>query len=121
MAAGLGATAVHAADATRAPFGATPDGIAVEVITLKASNGISARVISYGATLQALSLPDRAGQLADVTLGYDDLAGYIAKPQFFGVTVGRYANRIAGAKFVLDGKTFSLAAKIADAFARPTN
>lgn len=110
MAAGLGATAVHAADATRAPFGTTPDGIAVEVITLKASNGISARVISYGATLQALSLPDRAGQLADVTLGHDDLAGYIAKPQFFGVTVGRYANRIAGAKFVLDGKTYSLAA-----------
>jgi aldose 1-epimerase len=110
MAAGLGAAAVHAADATRAPFGTTPDGIAVEVITLKASNGISARVISYGATLQALSLPDRTGQLADVTLGYDDLAGYIAKPQFFGVTVGRYANRIAGAKFVLDGKTYSLAA-----------
>ena len=110
MAAGLGATGAHAADATRAPFGATPDGIAVEVITLRASNGISARVISYGATLQALSLPDRGGQLADVTLGYDDLTGYVTKPQFFGVTVGRYANRIAGAKFVLDGKTYSLAA-----------
>lgn len=110
MAAGLGATAAHAADATRAPFGTTPDGIAVEAITLRASNGISARVISYGATLQALSLPDRTGVLADVTLGYDDLAGYLAKPQFFGVTVGRYANRIAGAKFVLDGKTYSLAA-----------
>jgi aldose 1-epimerase len=110
MAAGLGATAAHAADATRAPFGTTLDGVAVEVITLKASNGISARVLSYGATLQALSLPDRAGKLADVTLGYDDLAGYIAKPQFFGVTVGRYANRIAGAKFALDGKTYTLAA-----------
>jgi aldose 1-epimerase len=110
MAAGIGATGSYAAEATRGPFGTTPDGIAVEAVTLRASNGISASIISYGATLQTLFLPDRAGNLADVVLGYDNLADYVAKPQFFGSTVGRYANRIAGARFTLDGKTYSLAA-----------
>ena len=110
LAAGFGATGTYAAEATRAPFGTTPDGVTVEAVTLKAGNGIGARIIAYGATLQALLLPDKNGRSADVALGYDDLAGYVAKPQFFGATVGRYANRIAGAKFDLDGKTYSLAA-----------
>jgi aldose 1-epimerase len=110
MAAGIGATGTYAAEATRASFGTTPDGIAVEAVTLRSSNGISASILSYGATLQTLFLPDRAGTLADVVLGYDNLADYVAKPQFFGSTVGRYANRIAGARFTLDGKTYSLAA-----------
>jgi aldose 1-epimerase len=110
MAAGIGATGAFAAEATRAPFGTTPDGIVVEAVTLRAGNGVSARIISYGATLQALLLPDNAGRSADVVLGYDDLADYVAKPQFFGSTVGRYANRIAGARFALDGKTYRLAA-----------
>ncbi len=109
VAVGLGATAAHAADAVRAPFGSTPDGIAIEAVTLT-SHGITARIITYGATLQSLLVPDRIGHAADVALGYDDLAGYVAKPQFFGATVGRYANRIAGAKFTLDGKPYSLAA-----------
>ena len=110
MAAGIGASGTYAAEATRAPFGTTPDGIAVEAVTLRASNGISASIISYGATLQTLFLPDQAGHLADVVLGHDNLTDYVAKPQFFGSTVGRYANRIAGARFTLDGKTYSLAA-----------
>jgi len=110
MAAGFGATGTYAAEVTRAPFGTTPDGIAVEAVTLRARNGISATIISYGATLQTLFLPDQAGNLADVVLGYDNLADYVAKPQFFGSTVGRYANRIASARFTLDGKTYSLAA-----------
>lgn len=110
MAAGFGVTGTYAAEATRAPFGTTPDGVAVEAVTLRAGDGISARIITYGATLQALFLPDRMGRLADVVLGYDDLADYVAKPQFFGSTVGRYANRIAGARFTLDGKTYTLAA-----------
>ena len=110
LATGVGAPGAYAADATRAPFGTTPDGVTVEAVTLKAGNSIGARIIAYGATLQALFLPDKNGHSADVALGYDDLAGYVAKPQFFGATVGRYANRIAGAKFDLDGKTYSLAA-----------
>jgi aldose 1-epimerase len=110
MAVGLGASGAHAAEATRARFGTTPDGVAVEAVTLTASHGISARVITYGAALQSLMLPDRMGRASDVVLGYDDLAGYVAKPQYFGTTVGRYANRIARARFTLDGKTYSLAA-----------
>ena len=110
MAAGMGVIGTYAAEATREPFGTTPDGVVVEAVTLRASDGISARVLSYGATLQALLLPDRMGDLADVVLGYDNLADYVAKPQFFGSTVGRYANRIAGARFALDGKTYTLAA-----------
>ncbi len=110
LAAGLGATAAHGAEVTRVPFGKTPDGTTVEAITLRASPGIAATIITYGATLQALSVPDRAGRSADVVLGYDDLSGYVERPQYFGATVGRYANRIAGAKFTLDGKTYSLAA-----------
>jgi aldose 1-epimerase len=110
MAAGMGISGTHAAEATREPFGTTPDGVVVEAVTLRASHGISARVLSYGATLQALFLPDRMGRSADVVLGYDDLADYVAKPQFLGSTVGRYANRIAGARFTLDGKTYTLAA-----------
>jgi len=106
----LSAAVATAAEATRRPFGTTPDGIAVEAITLTASHGITARIITYGATLQALLVPDRMGRSSDVALGYDELEGYVAKPQFFGATVGRYANRIAGAKFTLDGKTYSLAA-----------
>lgn len=110
MAAGIGFTSTYAAEATREPFGTTPDGVVVEAVTLRASDGISARIITYGATLQALFLPDRMGNSADVVLGYDNLADYVAKPQFFGSTVGRYANRIAGARFTLDGKTYTLAA-----------
>jgi aldose 1-epimerase len=109
-AAGLGASGLYAAEAVRTPFGTTPDGVAVEAITLTAANGVSARVITFGATLQSLLTPDRTGHAADIVLGYDDLATYVAKPRFLGATAGRYANRIAGAKFTLDGKPYTLAA-----------
>nr|WP_243446247.1 aldose epimerase family protein [Polymorphobacter fuscus] len=85
-----------------------PDGRVVEAITLTGRNGVSARIITLGATLQAFHAPDRNGRVADVTLGYDDLASYVAKPNYWGQTIGRYANRIAGAQFVLDGKTVRL-------------
>lgn len=104
------ATSGNAVEATRAPFGKTEDGTVVEAVTLRDSHGISARVITYGATLQSLVLPDKSGRLDDVVLGYPDLAGYLEKPQYFGATVGRFANRIAGARFSLDGKVYSLAA-----------
>jgi aldose 1-epimerase len=80
----------------------------IEAITLSNRHGVSARIISYGATLQALEVPDRAGRKADVVLGYDDLVGYVQHPNYFGATVGRYANRIAGGRFTLDGKTYQL-------------
>jgi aldose 1-epimerase len=96
-----------AADASRAPAG-TANGAAVEAITLKNGAGVSATILTYGATLQSLVAPGKDGRQADVLLGYDDLKGYVDFPNYFGVTVGRYANRIAGGKFSLDGKAYQL-------------
>lgn len=102
----LFSASVHAADYTRCTFGSLPDGRAVEAITLRNSKGISAAVITYGATLQSLVMPDRDGKLADVTLGYATLDGYLKKPEYFGATVGRFANRLANGSFTLGGKTY---------------
>ena len=99
---------VLAAEASRAPAGTLADGTAIESITLKNGQGVSATILTYGATLQKLAGPDRNGRIADVLLGYDDLAGYVDHPNYFGVTVGRYANRIAGGRFTLDGKSYQL-------------
>lgn len=89
--------------ATRATFGHLPDGTAVEAVTLRNAVGTTARILAWGAALQSLSVRDRQGRFDDVVLGYDTLEAYLAKPQFFGATVGRYANRIAGGRFTLDG------------------
>jgi aldose 1-epimerase len=98
-------------DLTVEEFGATTAGEKVERYTLQNSAGMKARVITYGATLTELWVPDRTGQLADVVLGFDDVAGYESdRNQFFGCTVGRVANRIANARFGLDGKSYALAA-----------
>lgn len=104
----LGGTGAVAAEATQEAAGTLADGATIQAITLKAANGISARILSYGATLQSLKAPGRDGTVADVLLGYDDLAGYVDHPNYFGVTVGRYANRIAGGSFTLDGKAYRL-------------
>jgi aldose 1-epimerase len=109
MMTGLGwASAAGAATAKREAAGTLADGTQVEAVTLSAKNGVTARILSYGATLQKLSGPDRDGKQADVLLGYDDARDYAEHPNFFGVTVGRYANRIAGGKFTLDGKAYQL-------------
>jgi aldose 1-epimerase len=97
-----------AAEARRERFGQLDDGTIVESVTLTNSRGLSARVITLGATLQSLVVPDRHGNRDDVTLGYDTAAEYLAKPQYFGATVGRYANRIAGGRFTLDGREYAL-------------
>lgn len=104
----LTAGTASAAEVQRSAAGTLKDGTAVEAITLVGANGVSARVLTYGATLQSLIAPDREGNKADVVLGYDDLADYVDHPNYFGVTVGRYANRIAGGTFTLDGKKFQL-------------
>ncbi len=98
----------HAADAHREPAGSLPDGTAVEAVTLSNANGVSARILSYGATLQSLTAPDRDGVPSDITLGYDEIAKYQTQPNYFGVTVGRYANRIAEGTFSLDGREYRL-------------
>jgi aldose 1-epimerase len=95
---------------TRDAFGVMPDGRAVERVVLRGGSGFEAHVITFGATLQAVLTPDADGRCDDVVLGHDDLAGYLGRRGYFGATVGRYANRIANARFVLDGRTIALAA-----------
>ena len=93
---------------TTMDFGKTPDGKPVELYVL--TNGqVTAKVMTYGAILTELDVPDRDGKPGDVVLGFDNLKGYLAGHPYFGATVGRFANRIAGGKFTLDGKTYTLA------------
>ncbi len=97
---------------TRAGFGAMPDGRAVDVYALEADGAagpVRFRVTPYGGHLVEASVPDRGGRPADVALGYDDLAGYLADRAYFGALVGRYANRIARGRFALDGREYQLA------------
>lgn len=96
----------EAATAKRGSFGRLPDGRQVASVTLTNAHGISATVIAYGAALQSVVMPDRNGRKADVALGYGDIGDYLAKPQYFGGTVGRFANRLAAGRFRLDGQTF---------------
>lgn len=95
-----------AADARDSRFGRLPDGRDVRAVTLSNGRGVSATVITYGASLQSLVMPDRAGRKADVQLGYATIEDYLGKPQYFGATVGRVANRIAKGRFILDGKSY---------------
>ncbi len=90
-------------------FGKNPQGKTVRLFTLTNSGGLRARVITYGATLISLEVPDRSGKLGDVTLGYDDLAGWLGNRSYFGSTIGRFGNRIAAGRFTLDGKAYALA------------
>ena len=101
-------TAALASEAKRAPAGHSVEGAAIESVTLTNKAGLSARVLTYGATLQSVMAPDRDGKFADVLLGYDKAEDYVNHPNFFGVTVGRYANRIGGGRFTLDGRSYQL-------------
>jgi len=94
--------------ATRELAGRLADGTTIEAVTLTGANRVSARILSYGATLQSLSAPDRDGSVADVVLGFDDLSDYVERSAYLGVTVGRYANRVAGGRFSLDGRSYQL-------------
>lgn len=102
------ASGALAAEARQETFGAI-DGRPVAAVVLSNAAGVKARVIAYGATLQALEIPDRDGRTADVVLGFDDVAGYADNGPYLGVTLGRYANRIAKGSFVLDGSRYTMA------------
>ena len=93
----------------REPFGTTADGQAVERFTLTSSSGVTIGVLSFGGVIQSILTPDRAGTLADVTLGYDSLPEYEKDKSYLGALVGRYANRIRAGRFSLDGRDFTLA------------
>lgn len=94
----------------RDSFGRLPDGREVERVELRGEAGFSVSIITYGAAVQALHVPDRDRCCADVVLGHDTIEPYLARREFFGATVGRYANRIARAAFVLDGVRHGLSA-----------
>lgn len=91
------------------PFGRTPTGQAVTLFTLTHAGGVRVRLMNYGGIVVSLEAPDRSGQPADVVLGCDTLDAYLAGHPYLGALIGRYANRIAGGCFVLDGVTYRLA------------
>ena len=99
---------------TKADFGKTPEGQPVEIYTLQNAKGATARIITYGGIVQSLCMPDKNGKIADVVLGFDTLDGYtrdsyVKACPYFGALIGRYGNRIGGAKFTLAGQTYTLA------------
>ena len=106
---GTALAAIESPAVQREIFGKTKDGEPVEIFTLTNSHGLKARVMTWGATLVSMHTPDRHGALADITLGFDSLEGYLGAHPFFGSIAGRYANRIAKGKFTLDGKEYTLA------------
>ena len=91
------------------PFGTAPTGEPVDIYTLRNGKGAEARIMTYGGIVVSLKMPDKDGQFSDVVLGYDDLDSYVKKSPYFGALIGRYGNRIGGAKFTLDGTTYTLA------------
>lgn len=93
----------------RTAFGRMPDGTEVEEITLR-NGGMACKVITYGGAVRSLTVPDRNGNQVDVVLGFDTLEDYRAQDKYIGALVGRYANRVGGAKFTLNGVEYTLAA-----------
>jgi aldose 1-epimerase len=91
-------------------FGKTKDGQEVTLYTCRNAKGAVLKMIDYGAIVVELHVPDRNGKLANVNVGFDKIDGYLERHPYFGATVGRYANRIGGAKFEIDGKTYELTA-----------
>jgi aldose 1-epimerase len=97
------------ATVSRSPFGRLPSGQAVALFTLTNAKGCVAKVTNYGTIVTELHVPDHRGRLGDVVLGFDSLKQYLKGHPFFGCITGRVANRIAGGRFRLDGKAYSLA------------
>lgn len=95
---------------TKAPYGTTADGVAVDEYTLTNANGVEVKIITYGGIITSVKVPDRYGNMANVTLGFTNLQDYETRnTNYFGALIGRYGNRIAGGKFTLDGVEYTLA------------
>ena len=97
------------ASVSKHAWGQMPDGRTVQMYTLANASGMTMRVSDYGCIIVSLTVPDRSGRRADVVLGYDRLEDYLKATPYFGSVVGRYGNRIAGGRFTLDEKTYTLA------------
>jgi aldose 1-epimerase len=93
---------------TRQPFGSLPDGAQADLFTLTNDNGVEVSLTNYGGILVTVVTPDRSGKLENINLGFDNLASYLGSHPFFGALVGRFANRIAGGKFTLNGVEYTL-------------
>lgn len=91
-------------------FGQLPDGRPVHKFIIPSKNGMEVHILTWGGTISTIMVPDKKGASVDVALGFDSLDGYLVKHPFFGAMVGRYANRIGGASFTLDGTEYPLAA-----------
>jgi len=89
-------------------FGSTGEGTSVSLYALRNSGGMEARITNYGGIVVSLLVPDRSGHMDDVVLGYDSLSEYIQSNPYFGALIGRYANRIRGGRFALDGREYRL-------------
>jgi aldose 1-epimerase len=108
MSYGLAAAESQTPGVKKSVFGKTKDGREAHLFTLSNKSGMQVIISDFGGTVVSIKVPDRNGKIGDVVLGYDTLAGYQEGTASFGGTVGRYANRIAGAKFSLDGKEYTL-------------
>ncbi|MDR6757779.1 aldose 1-epimerase [Mycoplana sp. BE70] len=106
----LTGTSAGAGSVDKTTFGNTQDGKAVELYTLTNDKGASVKFITYGGIITEINVPDRWGRLGNVVLGFKDLADYEAKNPYFGALIGRYGNRVGGARFTLDGTEHQLAA-----------
>jgi aldose 1-epimerase len=93
---------------TRVSFGKLPTGETVEEFTLTNAHGLRLKLITYGATITELHVPDRHGTMADVVLGFSDLVGYLGSHPYFGCVAGRVSGRITGGKFSRDGHNYQL-------------
>ena len=90
-------------------YGFLPDGREVKLYTMRAENRACVQVMDYGVTVRSICVPDRNGSLVDVALGYDTLEEYLCNDGYLGAVVGRFANRIAKGRFMLNGKCYQLA------------
>ncbi len=93
-----------------APYGTTQAGQAVEIFTMTNDHGLRVRFLSYGGIITEIDVPDRTGRAENIALGLRSLHDYETLPGHFGAITGRYANRIGGAQFTLDGQTYHLIA-----------
>src|SRR5689334_1474864 len=105
------ATAVTAQSpsAEKQSFGKAPDGKEVFLYTLRNASGMQVKITNFGGRITSIEVPDRNRKMGDVVLGFDNVSGYTSKAAataYFGALIGRYANRVAGGTFTLDGQTY---------------
>ncbi len=93
---------------TEAPFGKLPSGEQTTLYTLTNANGVVVKLSNFGGTITSINIPDRAGKMGDIILGFNDVDGYLKNKSFFGSVIGRFGNRIGKGQFTLEGKKYQL-------------